>query len=93
MSARTPGEGERGYFSGVAEKVGPGTLYFYSLDEEKDRPDPVSRFQPQDVHGPSEVVSEEFAWEDENWFGIPLSNISSMSCTSGRTHATAPSRH
>jgi maltooligosyltrehalose trehalohydrolase len=64
--------GERGYFRAVLEDVEPGASYLYRLDGERDRPDPASRFQPQDVHGPSQVVSGEFAWGDECWFGIPL---------------------
>ena len=34
----------------------PGSLYFYRLDDDKERPDPASRFQPQGVHGPSQVM-------------------------------------
>ena len=61
-----------GYFSGEVEGVGPGTLYRYRLDGEKARPDPASRFQPQGVHGPSQVVDVTFAWDDIAWLGLPL---------------------
>jgi maltooligosyltrehalose trehalohydrolase len=37
-----------GYFAGLAEEAGAGSLYKYRLDGE-DYPDPASRFQP---HGP-----------------------------------------
>src|SRR5215210_7505931 len=30
-----------------------GTDYFYLVNGERERPDPVSRFQPAGVHGPS----------------------------------------
>ncbi len=50
----------------------PGTLYRYCLDDQTERPDPASRFQPQGVHGASEVVDTNFAWSDSGWFGIPL---------------------
>ena len=35
-------------------------------------PDPASRFQPQDVHGPSEVIDPRaYRWEHTNWHGRP----------------------
>jgi maltooligosyltrehalose trehalohydrolase len=63
---------ERGYHAGVVEDPLAGSLYFYRLDGEKERPDPASRFQPQGVHGPSQVVGPAFPWEDGCWFGLPL---------------------
>jgi maltooligosyltrehalose trehalohydrolase len=63
---------ERGYFAASADDIAPGTLYFYRLDGHKERPDPASRFQPQGVHGPSQVVETQFHWEDGTWRGIPL---------------------
>ncbi|WP_088891566.1 malto-oligosyltrehalose trehalohydrolase [Leptolyngbya ohadii] len=51
----------------------PGTLYFYRLNGEVDRPDPASQSQPQGVHGPSEVVDQgKYTWNDGQWQGIPL---------------------
>ncbi|MCE5334601.1 MAG: malto-oligosyltrehalose trehalohydrolase [Desulfobacteraceae bacterium] len=64
----------RGYHHGVLRGVGPGTRYTYALDGKSDRPDPASRSQPEGVHAPSEVVSSDFAWEDSQWSGIPLSH-------------------
>lgn len=46
-----------GYFTGVVSDVPPGSRYFYRINDEKERPDPASRFQPEGVHGPSEVVA------------------------------------
>lgn len=34
---------ERGYHCGVVTGMEPGSLYFYVLDGEKERPDPASR--------------------------------------------------
>jgi maltooligosyltrehalose trehalohydrolase len=65
---------DRGYHTGVIEDLPPGSLYFYRLDGQKNRPDPASRFQPQGVHGPSQVVSLDFPWEDGCWFGLPLAD-------------------
>jgi maltooligosyltrehalose trehalohydrolase len=63
---------EQGYYQGIIEEVEPGTLYLYRLDGEKERPDPASLFQPQGVHGPSQVVNTDFSWKDEHWYGLPL---------------------
>ena len=52
--------------------VEPGTRYTYRLDGAVERPDPVSRSQPQGVHKPSEVVDRAFAWDDRRWFGRAL---------------------
>ncbi len=45
-----------GFFEVNAAGLKPGARYFYLLDGVKQRPDPASRFQPEGVHGPSEVV-------------------------------------
>jgi maltooligosyltrehalose trehalohydrolase len=63
---------DRGYFGAVLEGIEPGALYRYRLDESKERPDPASRLQPQGVHGPSQVVSDEFAWTNASWRGREL---------------------
>ncbi|MBI3126860.1 MAG: malto-oligosyltrehalose trehalohydrolase [Candidatus Tectomicrobia bacterium] len=63
---------ENGYHHVIAEGVQPGARYLYRLDGEKERPDPASRFQPEGVHGPSEVTDASFAWTDAGWKGIPL---------------------
>ena len=36
--------------------AGAGTRYRFNIDGEIDIPDPASHFQPDDVHGPSEVI-------------------------------------
>ena len=60
------------YFSGQFDQIPVGTRYFYRLDGETERPDPASCFQPEGVHGPSEIVSLEFSWKDQSWVGLPL---------------------
>ena len=62
------------YHHAILENSEPGTLYFYRLDDDKERPDPASRSQPRGVHGPSEVIDQHFPWEDDSWFGLPLRN-------------------
>jgi maltooligosyltrehalose trehalohydrolase len=56
----------------TAEKAAPGALYRYRIDDKHEVPDPASRFQPQDVDGPSEVIDPHaFEWTDEAWHGRP----------------------
>jgi maltooligosyltrehalose trehalohydrolase len=62
----------RGYFAAELEAVEPGSLYFFRLDRHKERPDPASRWQPQGVHGPSQVLDPHFPWSDTGWAGLPL---------------------
>jgi len=52
--------------------TGPGTRYLFELDGGLLVPDPASRHQPEDVHGPSEVVDpSRFVWTDRGWRGRP----------------------
>lgn len=49
-----------------------GTLYKFVMPEGLEVPDPGSRFQPQDVHGPSEVIDPNaYAWKSSSWAGRP----------------------
>lgn len=60
-----------GYFSGFAPQAGPGALYRFGLDGGELYPDPISRFQPEGPHGPSEVIDPgAFQWSDQHWPGI-----------------------
>lgn len=53
-----------------------GTRYQYRLDGEHYRPDPVSRWQPEGVHGPSVVVDEKnFSWTDAGFRGHALAEF------------------
>ena len=63
---------KRGYHQATVEGVEPGTFYLYRLGGGKERPDPASRFQPQGVHGPSQVVDPAFSWNDHSWIGLAL---------------------
>jgi maltooligosyltrehalose trehalohydrolase len=67
---------EKGYFTTFVKGLEPGRRYLYLLDGGHERPDPISRFQPEGVHGPSEVVDpQEFKWQDQDWRGIPLEKM------------------
>ncbi|MCD6681323.1 MAG: malto-oligosyltrehalose trehalohydrolase [Burkholderiaceae bacterium] len=50
----------------------PGLQYRFRLDEHLAVPDPASRFNPFDVHGPSELVDPlAHDWSDSAWLGRP----------------------
>lgn len=70
-----PMQQEGGYWQVTAADIQPGTLYFYQLNGNEARPDPASNFQPQDVHGPTQVIDRSFAWNDSNWSGVPLEEM------------------
>ncbi len=62
---------DSGYYLAEIEDVHPGTHYSYRFDDGRERPDPASRFQPEGVHGPSEVVDlDNFKWTDGSWSGL-----------------------
>ncbi|HLS56321.1 MAG TPA: malto-oligosyltrehalose trehalohydrolase [Zeimonas sp.] len=49
-----------------------GSLYRYRLDDGLAVPDPASRFNPLDAHGPSELIDPlEHRWADAGWTGRP----------------------
>jgi maltooligosyltrehalose trehalohydrolase len=62
----------RGYHQAVVSGVEVGSLYLYRLNGQDARPDPASRSQPADIHGPSQVVDPTFPWQDHDWHGLPL---------------------
>jgi 1,4-alpha-glucan branching enzyme/maltooligosyltrehalose trehalohydrolase len=49
-----------------------GSRYRYLIDDDMRVPDPASRFQPDDVHGASEIVDAgSYDWKDAHWRGRP----------------------
>jgi malto-oligosyltrehalose trehalohydrolase len=60
-----------GWFEATAP-VAAGTRYQYRLADGMLVPDPASRFQPDDVHGPSLVLdSRAYPWRNPDWRGRP----------------------
>lgn len=56
----------------IHERGRPGDRYRFRIDGRLLVPDPASRFQPEDMRGPSEVVDPEaFEWTDAGWPGRP----------------------
>jgi maltooligosyltrehalose trehalohydrolase len=65
-----------GYFTGVFPDIEAGTRYRFCIDGDRSLPDPASRFQPEGVHGPSQVVDpSQFAWTDANWTGLEMEDL------------------
>jgi malto-oligosyltrehalose trehalohydrolase/4-alpha-glucanotransferase len=61
-----------GWHELVTDRAGPRTKYRFILPDGLRVPDPASRYQPEDVHGPSEVIDPAaYAWRDTNWTGRP----------------------
>ncbi|MGH8508572.1 MAG: malto-oligosyltrehalose trehalohydrolase [Gammaproteobacteria bacterium] len=80
LCLRTP-HGERalampaigaGWFDLVTADAHAGSRYRYQIDGGIKVPDPASRFNPDDVHGPSEVIDPvAYEWGDAEWRGRP----------------------
>ena len=59
-----------GIFEAFVRGAGAGDRYQYRLDGANLRPDPASRFQPEGVHGPSQVVDPAaYRWQHKQWRG------------------------
>src|SRR5512132_3772943 len=60
-----------GYFESTLSGLRPGDRYWFRLDGDLLRPDPVSRYQPEGPGGPSAVVDPlAFTWTDRKWGGV-----------------------
>jgi maltooligosyltrehalose trehalohydrolase len=63
--------GGDGFFEAMVEGVRAGTRYWFRLDGDRLRPDPVSRYQPEGPNGPSAIVDPmSFEWTDQTWRGV-----------------------
>jgi len=61
-----------GWFACRVREAGAGTRYRFALSDALRVPDPASRYNPEDVHGPSQVVDPEaYAWQHGDWAGRP----------------------
>lgn len=77
----TEGNGDRelpmralpeGWFELATDQAAAGTLYRFRIDGGETVPDPASRYQPNDVHGASQVIDPcAYPWEDAQWCGRP----------------------
>jgi maltooligosyltrehalose trehalohydrolase len=61
-----------GWFELITDEASTGARYQFRINGKLKIPDPASRFQPSDVHGPSEVIDPTgFDWSDNSWCGRP----------------------
>ena len=61
-----------GWYELTTGRVKVNDLYRYQIDGDKKVPDPASRYNPQGIHGPSQVLEPgQFVWNDHNWRGRP----------------------
>jgi maltooligosyltrehalose trehalohydrolase len=75
-TARALDECGDGWFEATFADVRAGTRYCLRLDGGEMYPDPLSRFQPDGVHGPSQVVDPSgFDWTDADWAGCRLDEL------------------
>src|SRR5262245_60955728 len=61
-----------GWFGLETEAARAGSRYRYRIDGRHDVPDPASRYNPEGVHGASEVIDPcGYAWTDAHWRAPP----------------------
>lgn len=67
---------EWGYFSTRLTGVITPLKYYYGPEKGKRLPDPGSHYQPEGVHGPSQVVDHtQFEWSDAGWKNLPQKDL------------------
>jgi maltooligosyltrehalose trehalohydrolase len=65
-----------GYYHGLDRDGEPGDLYKFRLNGGDEYPDPASRYQPEGVHGRSQVIDPgEFQWHDFEWSSPALRDL------------------
>lgn len=57
---------EGGIFEAEITGINPGTRYKFRLDG-IDLPDPYARYLPSGVHGPAELLADQYLWQTDNW--------------------------
>jgi maltooligosyltrehalose trehalohydrolase len=63
------------YFHGLDHHGDPGDLYKFRLNDHE-YPDPASRYQPEGVHGRSQVIDpRQFQWHDSQWHPPSLRDL------------------
>ncbi|MDB4900515.1 MAG: malto-oligosyltrehalose trehalohydrolase, partial [Gemmatimonadetes bacterium] len=70
-----PSDTESGVYEVTVPGAGAGDRYGYRVDGGDPLPDPLSRSQPDGVHGLSEVVDpDDFPWRDAAWPGVTMAD-------------------
>jgi maltooligosyltrehalose trehalohydrolase len=66
----------QGVHTGFVPGAAAGTRYRFRVDGGDAFPDMRSRFQPEGVHGPSEVIDPSaFEWTDGDWPGLTMDHL------------------
>jgi malto-oligosyltrehalose trehalohydrolase len=61
-----------GWFALETRAARPGSLYRYRIDGDQEVADPASRYNPEGVHGASEVIEPAaYGWHDHDWRSPP----------------------
>jgi len=61
-----------GWFERIVPHARSGSRYRYRIDDKLNAPDPASRYNPDDVHAPSQVIDPSaYVWKDSEWRGRP----------------------
>ncbi len=59
-----------GWYERVCQSTVAGSRYFFKIDDDIQVPDPASRYNPDDVHGASQLINPAlFDWCDDKWYG------------------------
>jgi maltooligosyltrehalose trehalohydrolase len=74
---------EKGYFHLEIQDLKEGGLYSYILPNGDLRPDPVSRFLPKGLTGPTAILKSDFSWTDGHWKRIPQKDLIFYECHVG----------
>ena len=65
-----------GWHECIWPEAAAGMRYRFELGQGRVLPDPASRFNPQGVHGPSEVTDPHaYDWADGGWTGLPWHQV------------------
>jgi maltooligosyltrehalose trehalohydrolase len=65
-----------GWFQQENMSAAAGDLYQFRVNGNFLVPDPASRFQPDDIYGPSQIISAQgFDWQDSSWQGRPWEEV------------------
>jgi len=86
-----------GFFDTFVKGLGTGTRYRFTLSDGRQVPDPASRFQPDDVNGPSEAIDASAycwreSWEGRDWDDIVLYELHIGAFSLAGTFAGAASK-
>ncbi|MDY6944109.1 MAG: malto-oligosyltrehalose trehalohydrolase [Pseudomonadota bacterium] len=84
-----------GWFETLARGVGAGARYRFRIDDELEVPDPASRFQPEGVTGPGEIIDPRACvrphaeWRGREWHEAVLYELHVGTFTREGTYSAA----